>query len=384
MEVLEMDKEIRDVTVKVGPEECLKGLLWNDERWYLDALKRMFPKKREEQYAVLVGYIAKEEKDVYDYAGNMLMAVGTRTPSVELVQIKSIRKHLVSVLLKGKAELLAKYLDSVEGCMIHLRWKDETVWISRRFTELLEVTDVFWKTHSDLKYGLTFGGEHILRDLDEKSLFVSEVEYPVFLERQIGIAVGKCNRQEYLEQAEKFFCHMIRGVFSPEDIRYAFCKLLQYIYDIVKDLNADAYYELKSQNMAERILSANCRQQLYEILIEAGEIVCGEQDDKRISNYNINRALEYIRLHYNEGITLEETARALRITPEYLSMLFKREVGINFSVFLKRFRISHAKRLLKGTDMKVREVAAACGYSNSNYFIKVFREVTGTVPTDFR
>ena len=65
-------------------------------------------------------------------------------------------------------------------------------------------------------------------------------------------------------------------------------------------------------------------------------------------------------------------------------MLFKREVGINFSVFLKRFRISHAKRLLKGTDMKVREVAAACGYSNSNYFIKVFREVTGTVPTDFR
>ena len=177
---------------------------------------------------------------------------------------------------------------------------------------------------------------------------------------------------------------MIRGVFSPEDIRYAFCKLLQYIYDIVKDLNADAYYELKSQNMAERILSANCRQQLYEILIEAGEIVCGEQDDKRISNYNINRALEYIRLHYNEGITLEETARALRITPEYLSMLFKREVGINFSVFLKRFRISHAKRLLKGTDMKVREVAAACGYSNSNYFIKVFREVTGTVPTDFR
>ena len=191
MEVLEMDKEIRDVTVKVGPEECLKGLLWNDERWYLDALKRMFPKKREEQYTVLVGYIAKEEKDVYDYAGNMLMAVGTRTPGVELVQIESIRKHLVSVLLKGKAELLAKYLDSVEGCMIHLRWKDETVWISRRFTELLEVTDVFWKTHSDLKYGLTFGGEHILRDLDEKSLFVSEVEYPVFLERQIGIAVGK-------------------------------------------------------------------------------------------------------------------------------------------------------------------------------------------------
>ena len=65
-------------------------------------------------------------------------------------------------------------------------------------------------------------------------------------------------------------------------------------------------------------------------------------------------------------------------------MLFKREMGMNFSVFLKKFRISHAKRLLKTTDMKIYEVAQECGYSNSNYFTKVFKEVTGISPAEYR
>ena len=74
----------------------------------------------------------------------------------------------------------------------------------------------------------------------------------------------------------------------------------------------------------------------------------------------------------------------LNITPEYLSMLFKREMGMNFSIFLKEFRISHAKRLLKETDMKIYEVAQECGYSNSNYFARIFKEVTGVSPAEYR
>ena len=112
-------------------------------------------------------------------------------------------------------------------------------------------------------------------------------------------------------------------------------------------------------------------------------MICEKDKKEGISNYIVNRTLEYIRIHYKEGITLEETAEILNITPEYLSMLFKREMGMNFSVFLKKFRISHAKRLLRGTDMKVYEVAEACGYSNSNYFTRVFKEETGISPAEF-
>lgn len=123
---------------------------------------------------------------------------------------------------------------------------------------------------------------------------------------------------------------------------------------------------------------------MYEILMKYGDEICDRRMKEGISNYTINRTLEYIRIHYKEGISLEKTAEVLNITPEYLSMLFKREMGMNFSVFLKKFRISHAKRLLKTTDMKIYEVAQECGYSNSNYFTKVFKEVTGISPAEYR
>ena len=56
----------------------------------------------------------------------------------------------------------------------------------------------------------------------------------------------------------------------------------------------------------------------------------------------------------------------------------------NFSVFLKRFRISHAKRLLKDTDKKIYEIAKEVGYTDAKYFNRVFKDVEGVSPGDYR
>lgn len=115
------------------------------------------------------------------------------------------------------------------------------------------------------------------------------------------------------------------------------------------------------------------------------KILVGENVKREdISNYIIKKAINYIREHYREEIALEELSRKLEITPEYLSALFKREVGINFSLFIKRFRISHAKRLLKGSDLKVYEVAERVGYGDAKYFARVFKEELGVTPGEYR
>ena len=98
----------------------------------------------------------------------------------------------------------------------------------------------------------------------------------------------------------------------------------------------------------------------------------------------ILRAIDYIREHYQESVSLEEIAGTLDITPEYLSTLFNREMGENFSSFLKKFRISHAKRLLKETDKKIYEIASEVGYADPKYFNRVFKEVEGISPGDYR
>ena len=81
---------------------------------------------------------------------------------------------------------------------------------------------------------------------------------------------------------------------------------------------------------------------------------------------------------------MEEVADNLDITPEYLSTLFNRETGENFTSFLKKFRMSHAKRLLKGTDKKISDIAIEVGYSDPKYFSRVFKAEEGISPGDYR
>ena len=120
----------------------------------------------------------------------------------------------------------------------------------------------------------------------------------------------------------------------------------------------------------------------YRDLIQAVTSTKSKRED--ISNYVIKKAISYIRENYQTGLTLDEVASVLEITPEYLSTLFNREVGINFSTFLKQFRMSHAKRLLKGSNMKIYEIAGAVGYSDPKYFQRVFKEEIGISPGEYR
>lgn len=87
---------------------------------------------------------------------------------------------------------------------------------------------------------------------------------------------------------------------------------------------------------------------------------------------------------YQSGITLEEIASKLNITPEYLGTQFHKEMGVNFSTYMKNYRISKAKELLCGTQLKLYEIAEKVGYSDPKYFSKVFKETTGQLPAEYR
>ena len=57
---------------------------------------------------------------------------------------------------------------------------------------------------------------------------------------------------------------------------------------------------------------------------------------------------------------------------------------IDFSNYVKNYRISKAKELLVGTNLKLYEVAEKVGYSDPKYFSRIFKEITGQLPTEYR
>lgn len=93
---------------------------------------------------------------------------------------------------------------------------------------------------------------------------------------------------------------------------------------------------------------------------------------------------EYIDENYAEPLTRESVAQAFYISPNYLSHLFQKTGAVGFNEYLNHTRLEHAKTLLKRYDLKVKEVAHACGFVDSNYFCRLFRKNTERSPSEYR
>ena len=83
-------------------------------------------------------------------------------------------------------------------------------------------------------------------------------------------------------------------------------------------------------------------------------------------------------------LSVSRLAEEACVTPNHLSKLFKRELGISPLDYLLVRRLEHASKLLRGTPMTVREIAFACGFENETYFNRQFRKFMGLSPGKYR
>ncbi|NLE67489.1 MAG: AraC family transcriptional regulator [Lentisphaerae bacterium] len=97
----------------------------------------------------------------------------------------------------------------------------------------------------------------------------------------------------------------------------------------------------------------------------------------------MRRARDYVEKHYAAPVTLEGIARALNVSPFYLSHVFSEESDYSLFTYLTTLRMEKARALLAGGRLNVSEVARAVGYDDSSYFSKVFRRHCGKPPKDY-
>jgi AraC-like DNA-binding protein len=93
---------------------------------------------------------------------------------------------------------------------------------------------------------------------------------------------------------------------------------------------------------------------------------------------------DYLEENYSSGITRETVSRTFGITPNYLSNLFKTCSGESFNHTLTTLRISRARHLLSHFHHPLDHIAFSCGFADTSYFCRVFRQRTGMTPGTFR
>ena len=92
----------------------------------------------------------------------------------------------------------------------------------------------------------------------------------------------------------------------------------------------------------------------------------------------------YIETNYMYDISMQDLARHMNYSEAYFCKLFKQCFNKNFTSYLTEYRVVEAKRMLAMPTVNVKDIGRAVGYSDSNYFAKVFKRITGQSPTEYR
>lgn len=121
----------------------------------------------------------------------------------------------------------------------------------------------------------------------------------------------------------------------------------------------------------------------YEYLHSYFKQLFLERGNRGTTSKIVNAAIKYLEENYMKQISLEETADYLKISPAHLSRLFAQNKQVSFIDWLTEMRISKAKRLLLSGTKNIKEISNAVGYSDPNYFSRLFKKITGKTPSEY-
>lgn len=164
-------------------------------------------------------------------------------------------------------------------------------------------------------------------------------------------------------------------------------KFLELYYYLSNALNQEFDLgHIPSQEVVSQIKSCTNLEEIKNILRHyiTGSIREIEQMRTTKSRKLIDRAKAYIQENYAHDISLESIAFEIGLSACYLSTLFKNIEKTSIKEYIIDVRIEASKQYLLDIDLKIYEVAANVGYTDSRYFSQLFRKKTGYTPGQYR
>ena len=232
------------------------------------------------------------------------------------------------------------------------------------------------------------GGDRIYVSTESRSE-LPDCPYPLPLEKRLSAAV----RQGSLIEAKEIISDIgdelekMGDALRPADFKFFFLETILSLSSGIGTASKTGR-RINSANLnIFEMINRTCDSKSYvsESTVYADSLLknvgSGKKSKKRLQ---IESAVNYINTHYAEKITLEDLAELCELSVSYFCKLFKSEIGESFADYLTWVRIEKSIELLRDPKMKIYEISEEVGYSDVQYFNKVFRDTTGVSPSFYR
>ena len=384
-ESIEIENEKAQGTRESFIRDILFGYIEDDEKAY-KKLAHVCGFQDRMKYLLIMGYIGSAPATYKKEIEKIMMEIKKKYKKCFLFTFFQESKQRFYCLAAGVMDmdefkiyfhkrLIYPYIDSQE----------QPVWTAEEFTTYYDLKQAGDGLNTYLSYAISIGSHMWLDHNTVREFKPESYTYPSEIINSLKGGICSNDKVRIMKASHDFLEYFHNRSFDAYNIRQAFLKTYYMISDLLSDIDKSLFEQLKNTNILRLIEEAVTWVELKNAYMDIMHMLTSQKNKRDdIGNYTIKRAINCIREHYQECITLDDVARKLEITPEYLSTLFNRVMGINFSTFLKQFRISHAKRLLKGTNLKIYEISQKVGYSDPKYFMRVFKDEIGISPGEYR
>ncbi|WP_248926068.1 response regulator transcription factor [Paenibacillus hamazuiensis] len=225
--------------------------------------------------------------------------------------------------------------------------------------------------------------QEMLQEALEKSIYRLEMLHPVHEQlMQIQAFIDRIQSMDALQlNAEQLQLtqSILKNRQSHPSFRLGLLRILAgKISDLLEFFDPE-YVKIPVDGGSEESLKRHI-QQLTELWCKISQT----QHNKRSFRLVIKQACDYAEKFYMQEISLSQISEHVGLSVSHFSALFKQQTGDSFVNYMNRIRIDKAKQLLLEPDLKIYQVADMVGFSSIPYFTRVFKNMTGLSPNEFR
>jgi two-component system response regulator YesN len=260
--------------------------------------------------------------------------------------------------------------------------------VSRCYDSPLELHRALAESRQVLDYKYVFGTGNILHIDDikpDEGVLVRD------LPREADRAMGEAMRLGDGERLASLLVDAGRDLYllgqsDPAQARFRGIEVVVLLLRAALEGGAPDSAVALAQRQLERLLNCQSLGEMGLLLESLAQELAGLVNSVRnVRNQRmVKKAVDYIKSHYKEQLTLDELARQVYLSPFYFSHIFKAEMSATFVEYLTSVRIDAAKAKLQNTVVSIGTIAEEVGYNDVNYFSRVFRKVSGLTPTQYR
>lgn len=212
--------------------------------------------------------------------------------------------------------------------------------------------------------------------------------YPIEVESHFTNSLQLGDLAEAERMLETFSHKVQTAIHNPELIQMSYDQLLTTLIRTayLLSVSTEALFGAEGSDPYAEMRQCSTIQEFNAWFMErlVSPIISSVQGKKQQENdLMIDKVTEFIEANYHLDISLDQCAQLCRISPQYLSRLFKRKMEISFIEYITKYRIEKAVMFLETTNLSVTDISEKVGYQPKN-FIRVFKKHTGMPPGQYR